>query len=111
MFANHSGAEVVLERRLRLPKRWWEAKGAGEAETTSGPVPDQPPVDIIDSDDDGDMAAMDKSSTGVIEVYVITAGLTAGAEARRSSEQPQKPGECRSDSSDTSDADDMSLFS
>jgi hypothetical protein len=112
MRANYSGAEVVLERRLRLPKRWWEADGAGAAETIGGPAPGRSPVDNADSDDDGDIAAMDKSSTGVIEVYVITAGVTARAEAGHSSgEQRQTRGECHSDSSDSSDDDDMSLFS
>ena len=110
---DHSGAEVVLERRLRLAKRWWETEATGETETIAGPAPERP-VDNIDSDDDGDIAAMDKSSTGVIEVYVITARTAAAAGApasgQSSGEQRRTSGECHSDSSDSSE-DGMSLFS
>ena len=98
-----------------MAKRWWETETTGEAEAIAGPSPERP-VDNIDSDDDGDIAAMDKSSTGVIEVYVITAQTTAaaagapGATGHSSREHRQTSGEYHSDSSDSSE-DDMSLFS
>ena len=90
------GAEVVLERRLRLPKRWWEAADTG--------LPSSRSPAGIDSNDDGEVATMDKSSTGVVEVYVITAGSAIENEANAAGEslelQRRSSAECNSESSD-----------
>ena len=99
---NHSGAELVLERRLRLPSRWWEAAGTDAAEAAAG-LRSGPTV----CDDDGDIATMDKSSTGVIEVYIIRAPAASSATGEPVGEQGRGTGDDYSDSSD----DELTLFS
>lgn len=77
----------MLERRLRLQKRWWEAAGDPTDEQNPGLMSSPPGGHVDDTSaanaaafsDDDEIVAMDKSSTGVIEVYVITPGAAGKA--------------------------------
>ena len=113
------GAEVVLERRLRLPNRWGEGGEGGDG-GEGGKGGDG---EAGESDDE-DTAALKASSAGVIEVYLIRhsavsepvadadAGVVAGRPATPASEVEWGVAAAGADSGDSdSDDDDGILFS